>query len=604
VIGRLPIFIDGELWGFSAVLTYLETLVELSGMESFSDRYYFQLSKNNPNTGEEEFFLPINEKIELELFQSVDFTEGDWKLYANRINSVRPLRGVFVLITIFLIGGIMVGFLFFKIFMKPFELEELLEKKSEELLKSREEFKQNSELLVSVLESPKRISIFSLDKDYNYIAFNNNHSKFVELEFDTSVQTGVSIFSFVPKNEKTAIKARYDRALNGESFEYIRRSVSKSGNTMFWQNWYNPIRNKNREIIGITVFSVDITENIKAEHKLEQNEKRYRTLISSSPYCIHELDRKGKLISINKAGLKMFRKEKEEEVLGLTYSALVGKKNQPIINDAVLNALSGKASEVEISARNGFYLSSFIPLKNDEGDVIKIMGITQDITERKKAEDFVENSLREKTMLLEEIHHRVKNNLAIVSGLLELQKTETGDEYLTEAFDQSINRIISIAMVHELMYKSEDLSSVNVHSYLDKLIPAISATMQNKAQNVEFDIDIDEYKLNINQAIPLGLLLNELITNSFKYAFNGRSDNRISIHLTGIKNNLLVHYADNGSGFNTDIDFNEPKNLGLNLIHAQLAQLGANYEVVTQSRFQLNFTFKVQGRGSHSNIKN
>ena len=116
-----------------------------------------------------------------------------------------------------------------------------------------------------------------------------------------------------------------------------------------------------------------------------------------------------------------------------------------------------------------------IPLKNEDNIVVRIMGITQDITERKKSEAFIENSLKEKTTLLAEIHHRVKNNLAIVSGLLELQKVEVDDNRLSAIFDQSINRIISIAMVHELMYNTK-IILVNV-VYL-KTIFQISATIR------------------------------------------------------------------------------------------------------------------------------
>ena len=173
----------------------------------------------------------------------------------------------------------------------------------------------------------------------------------------------------------------------------------------------------------------------------------------------------------------------------------------------------------------------FSPIKDANDKVEGVTVFSVDITKRVVAEKSVEQSLQEKTTLLAEIHHRVKNNLAIVSGLLQLQKAEVADAQLSAIFDQSINRIISIAMVHELMYNTKDLSSINVHEYLDKLIPAISATMQSDIHSVDFKIEVEDYRININQAIPLGLLLNELITNSFKYAFTGREKNAITILL-------------------------------------------------------------------------
>jgi PAS domain S-box-containing protein len=424
----------------------------------------------------------------------------------------------------------------------------------------------------------------------------------VQDSFGVPVKKGMNIFDVVPKKSRALLMVNFNRALNGEAFEFIQENVDTDMNVQYWQNWFFPIRDRQKNIIGLTVFSIDITQRVEAEQTIERNERRLRTLISNSPYCIHELDVEGRLISINEAGLKMFKMESAEEYIGRNYFALMKNGHRETSEHLFNRTLLGESTEFGFDDGENYFESLFIPIRNDDNVVTRVMGITQDVTDRKQSEAFVENSLREKTTLLAEIHHRVKNNLAIVSGLLELQKGEVDDDRLTAIFDQSINRIISIAMVHELMYNTQDLSSINVQAYLEKLVPAISATMQNRLQNVDIDIDIEEYRLNINQAIPLGLLLNELITNSFKYAFKNRENNRISIRLVVQNETLNVVYADNGPGFPEDIDFEKPKNLGLNLIHAQLQQLDATYRAITAHKFELDFSFSVQGRGSHSNI--
>jgi hypothetical protein len=602
VIGRLPVFIEGELWGLSAVIVYLNTLIDQSGINEFSNSYYFQLAKTNPNTGIEEFFLPVDETIEFDDVQSVDFPEGEWKLYAAYRNSAGAWYS-FLFIGIFsLMVSILCGYLSYRLFRKPFELEDLIDEQSKKLLESREQFKQSSELLTSVLESPQNIAIFSLDRDYNYISFNENYRRMVQDSFGVPVKKGMNIFDVVPKKSRALLMVNFNRALNGEAFEFIQENVDTDMNVQYWQNWFSPIRDRQKNIIGLTVFSIDITQRVEAEQTIERNERRLRTLISNSPYCIHELDVEGRLISINEAGLKMFKMESAEEYIGRNYFALMKNGHRETSEHLFNRTLLGESTEFGFDDGENYFESLFIPIRNDDNVVTRVMGITQDVTDRKQSEAFVENSLREKTTLLAEIHHRVKNNLAIVSGLLELQKGEVDDDRLTAIFDQSINRIISIAMVHELMYNTQDLSSINVQAYLEKLVPAISATMQNRLQNVDIDIDIEEYRLNINQAIPLGLLLNELITNSFKYAFKNRENNRISIRLVVQNETLNVVYADNGPGFPEDIDFEKPKNLGLNLIHAQLQQLDATYRAITAHKFELDFSFSVQGRGSHSNI--
>lgn len=402
---------------------------------------------------------------------------------------------------------------------------------------------------------------------------------------------------------KTEVVARELSASSVDSNISNNRNQTKSGEIIDCI-WYNSVvKDSSGEIVSVMSLLEDITEKKKAEEQITQSEKRYRTLVKNSPFCIHELDLHQHITSMNKAGLNIMCIKKEEDIIGTEYGSLVKPEDKKRIHDLFEMALSGESSEFEFNGNDDkFFFSSFVPIMNEKKEVQKVMGITQDITDRKKSEEIITNSLKEKTTLLSEIHHRVKNNLAIVSGLLELQKFEVKDEKVVAAFEKSINRIISIAMVHELMYKSPDLSSVDVNSYLKRLIPAIGATMQDESKNVNFVIDIEEYKLNINEAIPLGLLFNELITNSFKYAFRNQDKGIINIDLSVEGNEISVLYEDNGVGYGPSINFDEPKNLGLNLIHAQLQQLDAEYKVDTDSKFRLEFSFICKMVGSHGNV--
>lgn len=240
------------------------------------------------------------------------------------------------------------------------------------------------------------------------------------------------------------------------------------------------------------------------------------------------------------------------------------------------------------------------PLLDKEGRVLRVATTFIDISPRKDQEEVLKEALKEKTTLLAEIHHRVKNNLAIVSGLLELQSMEVDLEHKLP-LQRSINRIHSIAMVHELMYETERLSSVNIKHYLDQLIPAIQRTMQTKNE-VKINLELEEYQLNINQAIPLGLLFNELLTNSFKYAFLKTFEGKIDILMEAVDKRLKITYKDNGPGFTKGKDFSKTPSLGLSLIHAQLDQLHADYDVETNGKFELKFEFNISERGPHSNI--
>ena len=192
---------------------------------------------------------------------------------------------------------------------------------------------------------------------------------------------------------------------------------------------------------------------------------------------------------------------------------------------------------------------------------------------------------------LAEIHHRVKNNLTIITCLLELQIGELKDDSSRFHFQQSINRINSIAKVHELIYASEDMASVDIKEYLEKIIPAIQVSLVGFKKDVEFKFDIPSHKLKVNQAIPLGLIFNELITNSFKYAFNGSERGEITIDMKIDHKRVTFVYEDSGNGFKSEANFKNSNNLGLTLIHLQLQQLESVYSVQSNGKFRLEFSF-------------
>ena len=320
---------------------------------------------------------------------------------------------------------------------------------------------------------------------------------------------------------------------------------------------------------------------------------------------------------------------KAEELLGVTKNELYGRsvydKNWRIIQEdgkpfppEELPASEAIAKKAHIRGvimgvynpkvdRYLWFQVDSNPDLDEEGNLERVVTTFIDITKRiefekklHKQQEILKDALKEKTTLLSEIHHRVKNNLAIVSGLLELQSMET-DADLQLPLQRSVNRIHSIAMVHELMYQTEKLSSVNIKKYLDELIPAIHRTMQTK-KDIEINLDLEDYQLNINQAIPLGLLMNELLTNSFKYAFLKIKNGRINISMKSKDSYLEFLYKDNGHGFEGDEIIGNSKSLGLSLIHAQLQQLHADFEAETKGRFELRFRFKISERGPHSNI--
>jgi PAS domain S-box-containing protein len=199
--------------------------------------------------------------------------------------------------------------------------------------------------------------------------------------------------------------------------------------------------------------------------------------------------------------------------------------------------------------------------------VTKIITIIKDITDRKKAEGKIKQSLREKEALLREIHHRVKNNLQIISSLLKLQAGRVNDDYVKKVYQESNNRITAMALVHEILYQSEDLAEIDLNQYIIHIAKNILKVFGTYNKHIDFKTEGDMINLGINQAVPIGLVLNEIISNSLKHAFPDVKKGEIKICSHLLENDeieLLV--SDNGRGIPDCVDYRKTKTLGLKLI--------------------------------------
>jgi two-component sensor histidine kinase len=204
----------------------------------------------------------------------------------------------------------------------------------------------------------------------------------------------------------------------------------------------------------------------------------------------------------------------------------------------------------------------------------KQMNLETEIAEKSKINIELSKTLKEKEILLSEIHHRVKNNLAVVSGLIELQNFYVRDEKASAILKESRNRIKSIAVLHEKFYESKSLEKIEIRSYVDELIYFIKLSFSNRQSAIKIHTQIDDIELSMNKALPFSLLLNELITNSYKHAFKDINTGTIFISFANRENKLILNFSDNGSGFDTT-NISKENTLGMNLIDAFSAQLKA-----------------------------
>ena len=250
--------------------------------------------------------------------------------------------------------------------------------------------------------------------------------------------------------------------------------------------------------------------------------------------------------------------------------------------------------EVLIAQKDGehAYDVRFSPLRDWRGDLISRVVVFRDVTERKRAEKEIKASLQEKEVLLREIHHRVKNNLQIITSLLNLQSAYVKDNTYMHMFKESRNRVKSMALIHEKLYQSDDLTNIDFREYVRTLVHWIVQSHGVSMERVIPTIRVEDVSFGVDAAIPCGLIINELVTNSLKHAFpEGKGE--ITVVLRSADGNVELVVADNGVGMPDNIDFKTTETLGLRLVTILAeGQLGGHIELVKGSGTEFHIRFK------------
>jgi len=407
---------------------------------------------------------------------------------------------------------------------------------------------------------------------------------------------------FQPDGSKSSTKAKekIEKALTEGPQVFEWTHTKKDGTPIDTEVSLNKLELEGENYVQAIIR--DLTEQKKAQEKLRKSEELFRKLFLKAPGALLMVDDENRVKMANQSFENLFGYT-EEELQGKDIDTVIVPEGEQdstprmpgdefkdgrFYEDVVRYTKDGEPRDILLGA---------IPVYLDD-EPIAGFGIYIDITEQKENQRKLEQSVNEKKVLLEEIHHRVKNNLAIISGFLQLQAFEIEDEKTKQVLNDSQLRIQSIAIVHEMLYQSENFVDISFETYVKRLVNTVKKTLPLDYQHIDIEIDAGNVSLDINQAIPCAILINELVTNSYKHAFKGKDSGTIWINLYEDMGRIFIEVKDNGIGLPKGFSIDEQSSIGMNLIQTLTDQLNGKLEVSSNDggRFMVNFQ-KSSGNG-------
>lgn len=298
-------------------------------------------------------------------------------------------------------------------------------------------------------------------------------------------------------------------------------------------------------------------------------EKPYRILIEQMNEGAVMLDAHNSIIYCN-SGFARILKKPLETIIGTNVTRYILPASLVDFEELLhFGMQENKNDEISFVAGDGTHVPLYISIKSlniDGTETINL--IAMDLTERKQAENELKDSLNEKEILLREIHHRVKNNMQVISGLLMLQEEFSNDKKISDVIKESQNRIASMALIHEKLYRSENLSKIDFKDYVEDLVSGLFESYGITESKVGLRINAENISMGIDVAIPCGLIINELISNSLKHAFPEGEKGEIEIYICLEGEDMIELFVqDNGIGIPEGIDFRKTESLGLHIVN-------------------------------------
>jgi PAS domain S-box-containing protein len=448
--------------------------------------------------------------------------------------------------------------------------------------------KQNEALLSSILQTlPVAVFGKNIKENFRFSIWNKKAEEIFGLKSEDCI--GKTDYDFFPKEDADWYRKKDMEAsrING-ILDIPEEVVMNKDKRVIVHTKKIVVRDLHGNPHFLLGVSEDITEQKEVEEKIRKSEEKYRSVVKNAVDIIIIIDDKSNIQFINHSTTtqNIIGKSIYEFILP-DYADLVKQKLKKVYETKQPQSYEIKGTSGGTTA---WYSTNAGPIFSGN-EVVGITLIVRNITERKAAEEKTRLSLKEKEILLKEVHHRVKNNLQIILSILNLQYANISDTKTLELLRDVRSRIKAMSFIHELLYQANDFSNINFSEYISNISTNLIYSYTQK--EIELKLDVGSVFLDLDRAIPCGLIVNELLTNALKYAFSDQEEGEVFISLKQTPDFIQLVVADNGKGFPSTIDYRNTESLGMQLVMTLVQQLrgeitldnsnGAKYTIVFSS---------------------
>lgn len=474
-----------------------------------------------------------------------------------------------------------------KMALKLFD-EKIERKRAEEALRVSEQWYR-------VIYDTSPLAIVVWDRECRVVDWNRNSE--IMFGWKREEILGKNFFEFLlPSSALSSVKEIVDLLLEGKiPNQSTNENLTKCGETIVCE-WNNAIqRDSQGQVIGVISLALDITDRKKTEKALQASEHMFRSITHNAADAIFIKDIHRRYTFVNPAAQRLIGLPLEM-IIGSTPEQVYGIEQSLVIKEVDDRAFAGESINetrcLEIGNAKYYLSTSQGPLTVENGVVTSIMGIVRNMTAQTLAEEEVQKQLAEKEILLREVHHRIKNNMANVEGLLSLQADLIDNPEAKAALQDSIVRIQSMRILYDKLLLTKDYHDISIASYVEGLVDSISVifAMENK---ITIKKQITDFSIVPEKAIPVGIIINELLTNVFKYAFMGRDNGTVSILIEKFENLMTLMIEDNGIGMDEKISLNQSPGLGLTIVKMLVAQLKGTYKSINGNGTKIIIQFAI-----------